>query len=129
MAPRLSRNPHWTGVATALLGMLLALPAARAGQVYRWTDADGTPGALDADGVVARAAELGVSGWPQRAFLDAARTKSPVTPNFRDAVRAHEIADAVYRSAAQGGSWPSVRFHSPALRPPLFLRCKCSTFR
>ena len=74
----------------------------------RWTDADGTAGELDADGVVARAAELGVSGWPQRAFIEAAQANSPATPSFRDAVRAHEVADAVYRSAAQDGSWTAV---------------------
>jgi len=42
MAPHLSRIPISTGVAIAAVAVLLALPAARAGQVYRWTDADGT---------------------------------------------------------------------------------------
>lgn len=74
----------------------------------RWTDADGAGGDLDADGVVARAEELGVSGWPQRAFIEAARAGVPVTPTFRDALRAHEVADAVYRSAAGGGSWTPI---------------------
>ena len=74
----------------------------------RWTDADGTTGELDADGVVARAAELGMSGWPQRAFIEAAQQGAPVRPSFRDAVRAHEVADAVYRSAAEGGIWVAV---------------------
>ena len=74
----------------------------------RWTDADGTTGELDADGVVERAAEVGVFGWPQRAFIDAARTQAAVSPSFRDAVRAHEVADALYRSAAKGGAWTTV---------------------
>jgi predicted dehydrogenase len=74
----------------------------------RWTDADGTTGELEGDALVARAAEAGVSGWPQRAFIEAARSKSPVSPNFRDAVRAHEVADAVYRSAAKAGAWMTV---------------------
>ena len=74
----------------------------------KWTDADGRTGDLDADGVVSRAAELGVSGWPQRAFIEAARSGSAVSPSFRDAVRAHEVADAVYRSAAEAGAWVSV---------------------
>lgn len=73
----------------------------------RWTDADGTTGELDGDALVARSSELGVSGWPQRAFIEAARDGSPVTPSFRDAVRAHEVADAVYRSAAERGIWVS----------------------
>ena len=74
----------------------------------RWTDADGTHTELDADGVVARAAEAGVSGWPQRAFVEAARALAPVSPSFRDAVRAHQVAEAVYGSAAAGGTWVAV---------------------
>ena len=74
----------------------------------RWTDADGTDGELGADGLVERAAKIGVSGWPQWAFIEAARTGAPVRPSFRDAVRPHEVADAVYRSAAEGGSWVAV---------------------
>lgn len=73
-----------------------------------WTDADGTHHSLDAGAVVTRAAEIGVSGWPQRAFIEAAAAGAPVTPSFRDAVRAHEVADAAYRSAAEGGVWVSV---------------------
>lgn len=73
-----------------------------------WTDADGSSRSLDPDGVVARAAEVGVSGWPQRAFVEAAAAGAPVTPSFRDALRAHEVTDAVYRSAADRGAWVSV---------------------
>ena len=74
----------------------------------RWTDADGSTGELDADGIVTRAAEIGVSGWPQRAFIEAARSRTSVSPSFRDAVRAHEVADALYRSAAKGSAWMTV---------------------
>jgi predicted dehydrogenase len=74
----------------------------------RWTDADGGGGVLEGDDLAARAAELGVSGWPQAAFVEAARTQAPVEPDFRAAVRAHELADAVYRSAAQDSGWVGV---------------------
>jgi predicted dehydrogenase len=44
-----------------------------------------------------------VLGNPDGAFIDAIDKGGPAWPSFADALRAHVIADAVYRSAASGG--------------------------
>jgi predicted dehydrogenase len=41
---------------------------------------------------------------PDAAFIEAAQAGQPATPDFADALRAHVVADALYRSAASGGS-------------------------
>ncbi len=38
------------------------------------------------------------------AFLDAAASRRPASPDFRTVLRAHELVDAVYRSARSGGA-------------------------
>ena len=40
---------------------------------------------------------------PDGDFIAAVRAGSQATPSFRDAVRAHQLVEAVYRSAAAGG--------------------------
>lgn len=54
-------------------------------------------------------AELEVRGWPVPAnadvtFIDAVLADRAASPDFSVAVRAHMLADAVYRSAAAGGA-------------------------
>jgi predicted dehydrogenase len=43
-------------------------------------------------------------GNPDGAFVDAVTKGGPAWPSFADALRAHVVADAVYRSAASGGN-------------------------
>ena len=41
---------------------------------------------------------------PDAGFVEAALSGEPATPDFADALRAHVVTDALYRSAAAGGS-------------------------
>jgi predicted dehydrogenase len=70
-----------------------------------WTDSDGAVGELSGDALVEATTTLldGPSN-PDGAFVAAAERREPATPDFAVAVRAHEVADAIYRSAATGGS-------------------------
>ena len=43
-------------------------------------------------------------GNPDALFIDAVVAKTPAWPSFADALRAHVLADAAYRSAAAGGA-------------------------
>ena len=43
-------------------------------------------------------------GNPDALFIDAVAANSPAWPSFADALRAHVLADAAYRSAAAGGA-------------------------
>lgn len=43
-------------------------------------------------------------GNPDSAFLRAVQAGTPASPSFRDALRAHVLTDAFYRSAAAGGA-------------------------
>lgn len=73
----------------------------------RWTDGDGSEGSVAGDDLVAAAVEAAgpdAGANPDGAFVRAARTHSPAWPDFATAVRAHEVADAIYRSAAAAGS-------------------------
>jgi predicted dehydrogenase len=59
---------------------------------------------LDGDGLIAALHDRGIATPnPDGAFIAAVRDRTPATPAFTDAVRAHRLADAVYRSAADGG--------------------------
>jgi predicted dehydrogenase len=53
-------------------------------------------------------AELAARGIPQRhpdaAFIEAVEAGSPAYPDFAEALRAHVLTDAIYRSAAEGGT-------------------------
>lgn len=70
-----------------------------------WTTAGGTESVLAGEALEAacRAAGL-VHGNADAAFLRAVAAGGGASPSFRDAVRAHEVADAIYRSAAAEGA-------------------------
>jgi predicted dehydrogenase len=70
-----------------------------------WTRPGGDEGAVGgAELTVALAAEGIEIRNPDGAFVDAVRAGSPATPDFAAALRAHLLADAIYRSAAAGGA-------------------------
>ena len=70
-----------------------------------WTDHDGTTGSLEGDELVAAAAPLrdGTDN-PDGDFVRAVQLGHAATPDLHTAVAAHRIVDAVYRSAAAGGT-------------------------
>ena len=69
-----------------------------------WIRADGSSGTL-AGADLEKAAQAAVPGLgnPDGAFIQALLEGRPATPDVDDALRAHVIVDAIYRSAAQGG--------------------------
>jgi len=70
----------------------------------RWQRADGESGSLEGG-------ELGERVWaaglapvnPDQGFLDAVTGGRTLGPDFENALRAHVVVDAAYRSAAEGG--------------------------
>ncbi len=82
---------------------LLTLDGESAGPL-RWQGVGGE-GSMEGDEIVAWLAERqSAPGHAEEAFLRAAAGGVPaVGPSFDDALRAHVLADAVYRSAAAGG--------------------------
>ena len=70
-----------------------------------WTRADGREGRLENAELEALATDLadGEKANADGAFLLAAQAGKPAWPDFATVVRAHEVTDAVYRSAASGG--------------------------
>jgi predicted dehydrogenase len=66
-----------------------------------WTDSDGTQGRLAGD-ELAEAVQPLLDGPPNPdgAFIAAAARGERAMPDFATALRAHEVADAIYRSAA-----------------------------
>ncbi len=71
----------------------------------RWTDSDGTTGSLGGDDLVAATvAMVDGSHNPDGAFVRAAVSGRPADPDMSVAIAAHRVVDAVYRSAALGGS-------------------------
>ncbi len=85
-------------------------------QAYFWLENDvfgpvhstrpgGVEAALGGEELVAELASLGLAARnPDGAFIEAVRTGEPATPDFAAALRAHMLADAIYRSAAADGS-------------------------
>jgi predicted dehydrogenase len=70
----------------------------------RWTTADGEQHELGGDELVARVQQQrGEDLNPDGAFLRAVAQGRPCVPDFRVAVRAHEVTEAIYESAAAGG--------------------------
>ena len=69
-----------------------------------WTDHDGATGALEHDALVEAVAPLrdGTDN-PDGDFVCAAVVGVAATPDFTTALRAHEVVDAMYRSAAAEG--------------------------
>jgi predicted dehydrogenase len=65
----------------------------------------GDSGALAGDALIEWLTARGVLIEPaENAFLRAVRERGLASPSFRDAVRAHRLVDAAYRSAAAGGA-------------------------
>jgi predicted dehydrogenase len=75
-----------------------------------WMDTDGQSGELAGEELAARTFTL-VDGSPNAdvAFVQAARDRTAAWPDFRTALAAHRLVDAVYRSAARDGSPVDVR--------------------
>ena len=61
----------------------------------------------------------GLAGLSDRRFLLAAASGQPARPDFRDALAAHRIVDACYRSAAEEREIPLV-YHDPDQQPDGF---------
>jgi UDP-N-acetyl-2-amino-2-deoxyglucuronate dehydrogenase len=71
----------------------------------RWTGPDGDAGSLADEALVGYLTEQGERlRNPDGAFVEAVRAGGPASPSFADALRAHVLVDAVYRSAAAGGA-------------------------
>jgi predicted dehydrogenase len=75
------------------------------GGPVRWQYAgDEAESVLDGDALVEETRRRGVRlGNPDGSFLRAIRDGKPAWPSLRDAVRAHELADACYASAELDG--------------------------
>jgi predicted dehydrogenase len=71
----------------------------------RWQRPGAARQALQGEALLARAAELGLApSNPDGAFVDAVAGGGAVSPDFGDALRAHVIVDAAYRSASAGAA-------------------------
>jgi predicted dehydrogenase len=71
-----------------------------------WTRPDGDAGALEGEALFAAVMERHDGRLPNqdRGFVEAVASGVPgADPDLRTALRAHEVVDAVYRSAADGG--------------------------
>ncbi len=72
-----------------------------------WTRPEGDVGAIEGEELLAAVAERHGGRLPNqdRAFVEAVAAGTPgPDPDLRTALRAHEVVDAVYRSAATGGT-------------------------
>jgi predicted dehydrogenase len=71
----------------------------------QWTRLGGEEGRIEGDALDAEVVRRGLHrGNPDGAFVTAAAEGRPASPDFATAVRAHEVVDAIYRSAAAGGA-------------------------
>jgi predicted dehydrogenase len=70
-----------------------------------WVTTGEAPMRLAHGELEAEAARRGVTlGNPDVAFVESVVRREPAWPSFADALRAHVLADAAYRSAASGGA-------------------------
>lgn len=70
-----------------------------------WLVADSAARCADGVDLEAQAQRRGATiGNPDKAFVEAVATGNPAWPSFGDALRAHVLVDAVYRSAAAAGT-------------------------
>jgi predicted dehydrogenase len=71
----------------------------------RWTRNDDEPGSLEG-GALGRAVwDAGLAPVnPDELFLDSVTAGRSLGPDFESALRAHQVVDAAYRSAANGGT-------------------------
>ena len=82
-----------------------------------WTDAEGNTGSLAGDRLLEVAAPLiGPHTNPDAAFLQAAHDHTPAAPDALVALRAHEVVDAMYHSAANDGCTANVGARSFDIR-------------
>ncbi|HEX7165701.1 MAG TPA: Gfo/Idh/MocA family oxidoreductase [Acidimicrobiales bacterium] len=71
----------------------------------RWTKADGSDGVLEGDALVEHVrSALHDELNPDGAFVRAVANGRPCSPDFREAVRAHEVTEAIYESARYNGA-------------------------
>ncbi|HEX2383767.1 MAG TPA: Gfo/Idh/MocA family oxidoreductase [Acidimicrobiales bacterium] len=69
-----------------------------------WLSSGSGPTRLEGSDLIEEAGRRGAAlGNPDELFVDAVVRGEPAWPSFPDALRAHMLADAVYRSAADGG--------------------------
>lgn len=81
----------------------------------RWTGPGDDEGELDGDALVAvLEGEPGAPRNPDGAFIEAAAARTEATPSFAEALRAHVLVDALYRSAAAAGAPVEVAAGIPA---------------
>jgi predicted dehydrogenase len=70
----------------------------------RWQFTGEAEQSLEGDALTAWLKDRGdKASNPARTFIEAAASGAPATPCFRDALPAHRIVDAIYRSAAADG--------------------------
>jgi predicted dehydrogenase len=72
-----------------------------------WTRPEGDVGAIEGEELLAAVAERHGGRLPNqdRGFVEAVASGTPgPDPDLGTALRAHEVVDAVYRSAASGGT-------------------------
>ncbi len=74
-----------------------------AAEAVRWQYHGAEHEASEGSGPHRRALGDDAPGNADRAFVEAAVERRPATPDFTVALRAHELVDAVYRSARNGG--------------------------
>jgi len=80
-----------------------------------WTTTGAAPVRVEGDALIDEARARGAAlGNPDALFIDAVTKGERAWPSFADALRAHTLADAVYRSAAAGGAPIDVTPPSPA---------------
>jgi predicted dehydrogenase len=70
----------------------------------RWHFTGSDPQVAEADALMDEVAGDDDRGNPARTFLTAVAEGRPASPSFADAIGAHELVDAVYRSAALAGA-------------------------
>ena len=69
-----------------------------------WVTTGSPPTRVHNDELIDEAGRRGAaSGNPDELFITAVERGEQAWPSFADALRAHTLADAVYRSAAEGG--------------------------
>jgi len=84
----------------------------------RWDSGVPTePTMVEGDELIAELRRRGVPmRFPDAGFVDAVATGTPATPGVVDALRAHVVVDAAYRSAAAGGVWLDIAAGVPLTR-------------
>lgn len=83
-----------------------------------WTRPDGDTGSLADEALVAELTANGiVARNPDAAFVEAVAAGAPAYPDVAEALRAHLLTDALYRSAASGGAPVAIPAGRPVVGP------------